>query len=560
MSVFSSYSLLPNSVATSVSNVSNITSVSATSISATSVSGLASRRARFLNSISSIGNPSVVAGTTCTCGRPSGSCVCSSPLGTCVCNTTTGPLVPNGIAIIGDSAGSILLATLLENSLNTEITVINTGPDILSGNVNYVQQIAYPALTSIAGQVFTSLKPITINVVNSDISNTQVLSYQYYAPSGLMGDIIQAYRTLTLGPWFPLQTIGMQNLTRFFRNNLMITPLNPTELLIAQRMSVTFGIPIIRSVFTKVPAILGETISLTVAPIGGFQTVVRNLFTEAVFNFPGKIVNNATNIQVGFVGTVAVGNSNRPRNIYNICGNGFSLHNVELFWKTDPYAFLQLASTSNNGCVNPCGNFNSGAFNGVLYLPAVYRAVLPIPITNPNGISFPSADQATPDGIIAQLNWSLSANKSTNNIVWLMSGAVATDDFYSVQLGGSYPPPGHYFLIIEGVAGNNTRKTQWNPTTNAIEVSLNSHQREATTSTHFADIVSGIYNAIVGSTVYSAQMLLGVIQSCTVNSCSDNILISDLPTRQIPIITILSLINALYPSNSGILSLFPTGG
>ena len=397
MSVFSSYSLLSNS---GTANLSNVTLVNSTSVTATSVT---SRRSRFFNTLSSGSNSSGVGSiTSCSCGNSSSSCTCA---GTSV--ATTGPLVPNGIAIIGDSGGSILLATLLESSLNTDITVINTGPDILSGNVNYIQQIAYPALTSIAGQVFTSLKPLTINVVNSDASNTQVLSYQYYAPSGLMGDLIQAYRTLTLGPWFPLQTVGQQNLTRFFRNNLTISPLNSTEIAVAQKMSQTFGIPIIRSVFTKVPAILGQTISLTVAPIGGFESIVRNLFTDAVFNFPGKIVNNATNIQIGYVGTVSVGTSNRPRNIYNVCGNGFSLCNVELLWKTDPYAFLQIASTSNNGCASPCGNFNSGAFNGVLYLPVVYRAVLTIPMTNPMGISFPSPDQASGDGVIAQLNFSL---------------------------------------------------------------------------------------------------------------------------------------------------------
>lgn len=551
MSVFSSYSLLSNSDTTNSSNVSVVNSTSVSSVTSASVSASVTRRTRFLNTVSSGSNLSSTGFDNCSCGNASGSCNCTA---------NNGPLLPNGIAIIGDSAGAILLATLLENSLNTNITVINTGPDILSGNVNYVQQIAYPALTSIGGQVFTSLKPITINVLNSDVSNTQVLSYQYYTPSGLMGDLISAYRTLTLGPWFPLQTVGQNNLTRFFKNNLTISQLNPTEVLIAQTMSQTFKIPIIRSVFTKVPAILGQTISLTVAPIGGFEQVVRNLFTEAVFNFPGKIVNNGTNIQVGYVGSVTVGNSNRPRNIYNVCGNGFSLNNVEVLWKTDPYNFLQLSSTSNNGCVNPCGNFNSGAFNGVLYLPAVYRAVLPIPITNPNGISFPSADQAAGDGVIAQLNFSLPSNKQTNTITWLMSGYVATDDFYSVERGGTYPPPGYYFLIIEGVAGSNTRKTQYNPLTNAVEVVLNAPARESATITHFANIVASIYNNITGTTLYNAQSLLGVIQNCSPQSCSEGTLISDLPTRQSMIITILSLINALYPSNSGILSMFPTGG
>lgn len=549
MSVFSSYSALPSSI---TSNLSNSTLVNSSSLGSASSTGNSSRRSRYLNTISSGANSS---GSSAF-----GSCSCGNVTGTCKCNGNNGPLVPNGIVIIGDSAGAILLASLLDNSLNTNITVINTGPDNLTANVNFAQQIAYPALTSIGGQVYSNLKPITINVLNSDATNSQVLSYHYYAPSGLMGDLMQAYRTPTLGPYFPPQTVGQNNLTRFFRNNLTISPLNGTEVAIAQKMSETFGIPIIRSVFTKGPAILGQTISLTTTPVGGFDTLVRNLFPEAVFNFPGKIINNASNIQVGYVGAVTVGSSNRPRNIYNVCGNGFSLNNVEILWKTDPYAFLQLATTSNNGCVNPCGNFNSGAFNGVLYLPAVYRAVLPIPITNQNGISFPGPEDASPDGIIAQLNFSLASNKSTNNIVWLMSGAIATDDFYSVEMGGSYPPPGSYFLIVEGVAGNNTRKTQWNPSTNSIEVILNAPNREAATITQFANFVAAIYNNITGTTLYSAQSLLGVIQNCSASSCRDSIIVSDLPIRQITITTMLSLINSLYPSNSGILSMFPTGG
>jgi hypothetical protein len=438
-------------------------------------------------------------------------------------------------AIIGDTASAILYANrLLNNGITVPIDIIHEG--VCRANINGISDLDF--IPQNTNRILHYLQPEQVHFqtpgdIDIDDDDELVMDDQiinYYVGLGPIGDFIAAYFPPRVGPWFP--HASMSRINHFLSQYTTTQPLNSVEMSLTTSLSNMLNLPQTSQVVVNRPSILNVHYVCTQF---NHDVEQRQLFLD-VFDK----VNQASNVTIHtHVSNLQFSNGGSS-NLYNITGRdatgNIALDHARVVWKTNPYTYLRLSSQG----------VNSKPF----FSPAVYRSVIPIPNSNPNGVNLSSLD-VRDDYISTHLALSVYDlnNPASSPLAWLVQIYTTPEDLSVVCPQGKYADSDtdRSLLIVEAVCTKNRRCLTYNAADREVLVTKNSNIVEDGWLQQFTQLVSQVYHLYTGLDL-DTDGLSGQVSVCTAGLCQDNNFFQDFESRESPLTVMLETLGHLYGS------------
>lgn len=451
------------------------------------------------------------------------------------CKNSTNSSNSYGYVIIGDSAAAILYAQrLIKNGVTSDIDIIIEGLD--RTNEGSVECIEFPVTKT--KRILHYLKGEQIHLIehgdetceDDDDYTEENQIYRYHVGHGVQGDMIGAYFTPYVGPWFSHSTAN--RLEHFVHEHTEKSELNDVEKEIADKIVDNLNIGKTNNLITKEPSMLYKHYRMVREHHGCEK---RELFLKE-YDF----VNRQSNVHIHLEVRGIKFEDGSTSGLYNVSadsGLDNDLIDRKVIFKANP--FTRLRVSEEGGLSVKCDS-----------MPVVYRAVLSIPQNNsPTGADLsgltPSKDLITTHLAFSVHDLKMSKNCSSE---WLAQTYTTSEDLSVVNCNGVYADTDNTLLIVEAVDLKNKRKLEFNTCDREIQMHYNSRNMEAEHRRKFAEIVAGVYNAYTGN-VITVDELLTDSSICTQRVCTDKKIITDVIKRETPITTVLELTSHLYSND-----------
>lgn len=446
--------------------------------------------------------------------------------------------------IIGDTAHAIVRARrLLKDGVTQPIAILIEGNDKM--NKNNVEPTDFSVKSS--RKILSYLQAECLHYIpkgndnndddghysNIDEDEDQVV--KYYHGSGICGDFISAYYLPRCGPWFNNSTHSA--LTRFIRDHSDKSCMTDIEDQIVTFLSNAFNVGTTSNFIVKNPAIQDELYTFIQGESDDdnpshFRQLFAHIF-ETVIEAPNvNIYLECTNIKFHGVGSKLYDVS------FQSCTHPHAVAGAKVLWETNPYTFLRLAT---NGHLSPKN----------IKVPVVYRAVVPIP--KRTSVLDLSGAGNYGDLVTTYIPFALQDFRNDENrtcsISWLGNMYTAVEDLASVDRQGLYASEGNTLLIVEAISLINRRECSFNQSDQQVQVCFNSRKAERAWLRRFAELVAKAYQAYTGL-IISPDTIANIESMCNAGACSDMFQISNIVTRESPMVTMIELGNHLYGSDT----------
>jgi hypothetical protein len=432
--------------------------------------------------------------------------------------------------IIGDTAASILYAyRLIKNGIKTnKIYVINEGTD--RTNFDNIKNTDFVQIN--AKTIINFLKAERVHLIprgdhldqddDDDFRDDEIL-FNYFVPSGPLGDFISAYIIPRVGPWF--HHAVQSHFMKFINNYATKIPLSNFESSLVNTLANMWNLNKTNDIIVNTPSIL-TTHYMFLRELN--SKYVRKLFLDVY-----QLVSQEENVEI-VTEAKSISFTEVSTGIFNITvNNDLQIENSKLIWRTNPYTFLRISS---QGGINP----------SPIFKPVFYRSVIPIALTSPL-----SQETDYGDLVTTHLTFSLYEliNPKNSSLCWLVQCYTTTEDFAVTDPNGRYSDQGKIFLITEAISTKHRRRLIDNKEENKVHEFYSQRLVEQKFLYQFAQIVAGVYFAYTGVTI-TPDSLLSTSSICTTSgSCTDNNQVEDFARRESPLETITLLASQLYNMN-----------
>lgn len=505
-----------------------------------------------------------------------------------VCDDTN-PDFTGDHAVIGDTASSIFHILKLLRSCADDIYLYTEGND--STNMPHVDSTCFAAInakTIIEHMIHDKIKYTRTSGKSLDCVSDEtyicqlpedlrkiVLRYiskktvSYFSGSGPLGNFISAYHIPHFGPWFPRSLPNSDSIETFVRRYARTYDLNPTESVLATRLSEMWSIPKTDRVTVKRPSILCKHHVLKKR--GACRGEERQLFKEVY-----QYVISKSNVHVK-------DNSDTlyfcPNNdgTYDVTTKMRTIPNLNVTFKTNPYTALRIGAVGGypvcplrvpvfyRACLpitaqagRLVGTLQTdGTLPTATYGPVTYP---PLPVPSCNSCSSTSTrDRCGPnhlidDYILVHNNFSLydvthnipQESGNLRSMVWTGSTYVTKEDFHEVDQQGWFGSNGVYLLIVEAVNFKHRRTASYNTEEDYVDLRYANIQTELKYLRQFARIVSDIYLAHTGDRVIPDSLLAIETFTLPTGQSMESNLIKNYSQRDSPMTSILELIAGIY--------------
>ena len=391
--------------------------------------------------------------------------------------------------VIGNTMEAVVECTRLYNETKPTIILLTDGPNH-SSNVN-LSKPDFPQLT--VSNILNYLVNIKVKKVYCD-SATSV--HNHYFGSGINGNLISAYYTTRVGPWY---TTAISGWDTFVQENTSSRSNTAAESQVISILSESLGLEITSKICVDEPSILNRVCAFVQNCGDGYS---RHLFFGDVSSMqaiPGiEHACNVCSIRAVKRGSDITGPT------YMVEGPRFALSNVKLRWKVHPYVYLKLKTTLTGNSV--CA-----------HLPAFYRTILSIPQVNDLGVNL-SGDAVDKDFISSFITFCYGT-PCNGEMPWKISAYTTLEDLSQVNRRNVFASPGNTLLIVEGICGLNLRKHEYNARDDTIDVKIGPDVVERSYLEKFAEIVAEIHLAYTGVTIPISDILVPG-PACNNNVCT----------------------------------------
>lgn len=425
-------------------------------------------------------------------------------------------------------SGSIFANRLLQAGVSRPIYIIYLGySSIIDAGTKNLQ-----FLQSNFGNIGFYLEEISVKF----IGDNGTISITYYAGKGIHGEFISSYYVPRVGPWFVnSNTKNFQGLINTFTST---RPLTDIEGIVANKLAFDYNAKITKDIFYNGASILAFTKPF-ITNCG--STFLREIFQDlyaANCQAPNVIYqcyNSSLKIQKI---------SADEDSLYNVMGDDVVAVKAQITWMADPYLYVKLhrLSTRNKMTTRQINDSNNLCYK----IPAVYRAVLSIPLINEKtDIDLSYEEAPLGDLITSYLSFSLPDSCSPCQITWRGCCYTAKQDLSRVEDPILMASEGHTLLIIECVNLIFQRTVKYNMETGQVEVYI---QNECSIRKSFANLVRNIFRAYTGNHI-SIETLLEERLMSNGNVETGFISIQPYITRRTPLEVILQLSSLNYGTN-----------
>lgn len=459
-------------------------------------------------------------------------------------SSSTSNVAPH--VIIGDTAHAMVKARrLLKDGVTQPIWILTEGPNKINRD-----SVDYPDFNAkMSRRILQDLKaevlhyiPSGNNIDDSDGHSSSVDEdedqvVKYYHGTGIVGDFISAYFMPRAGPWFQHSTHGA--LKKFVKQHALKACLSKVEQQVVDFLADRLNVATTPNFIVKHPAIQDELYTFveqdTDDDSGGF---FRQLFIHIV-----EYVAEAPNVRI-FTQVTGLQFESSPAGsrLYDIsfeaCGSPHAVAGAKVDWETNPYTFLRLATT---GGLNPKS----------IRVPAVYRAV--VPIQKKTAVVDLSKAPDYGDSVSSYVPFALQDFRDDENktcsISWLGNVYTTEEDFATTDRNGLYASSGHTLMIVEAISLLNRRESSYNVSEDEVQVCFNSRKAERSHLRRFAQLVALCYESYTGVTI-DPDTIVPTESMCQAGACSDLFQISNIITREPPMVTMIELGNHLYGADN----------
>lgn len=464
-------------------------------------------------------------------------------------STPSSVITNHGYAIIGNTATAILYARrLIQNGVTAPIYVITSGVD--RTNLNCLEQISFPAtnINSILHFLFGERVHYIANGDDADVDDDERIVetdriIQHYVGNGSVGDMISAYFSPRLGPWF--SHTSNQRMQKFLHNHVTRKSLNPAEKVVAERLKTMWNVPLVYTLINQGPAILNTHFEMIRSHDDRDK---RELFLEQYHQ-----VNDAANVDIISETHNLRFTLNPNGTTYDITGSNINITNVKPIFKTNLYSYLRIATA---GGLDP----------DVIWIPTFYRAVISIPASGSGyigmshfvngqasrlkydtGIDLRSIDESA-DMIITHNAFSLYdiGNPKSSAVAWMGQIYTTREDLSIVDPRGLYASEGNVLLVVEAICLKNRRQSRYNVSEGEIQMSYNPRLAERNYRQQFAQILSDAVNVYTGVRIHPDSFVEESSVCSASGMCGDNTIIQDFSLRQSPMNIVLDMAASLY--------------
>lgn len=482
------------------------------------------------------------------------------------------PTEVQSFVVIGNTAlNSFYVAKLLASfggGLNYPIYSLTTGVDQTT-NVNAIESLSY-----VAANARLTSRNLVVERIHNILTTTPTLTsdqfkiyqeyYFYFTGSGILSDLITAYYTPFLGPWWTSDTHS--DISGFINGWTTPYPFVPghNEDHIATNLANLLGLTKTTTVIARKPSILTTNYILVDKPQG--QAMQRQIFYDVYLETKASsevhYVNRVNNIYIEDTANGCL------KNVHYSTSNSPSippLNNACVIWANNLYDYVHIVGSSN-------------LEHARIKAPVFYRFVTTIPKVNPaangllgNDLSNKSLNGVClSDGLTTRITFACSnppqpgtlPNTNSTSINWNCTAYTTDDDLSTfIESDGSYVrqcatgaigpcpcTPDQTLLIVEATSLNNRRTLQWDNLNLSVSQSLNSNIIELNTYVDFQHICEIVYQAYTGY-LPDADLLPGV--SCTTSGICNNIYPLDHTfNRESPQTTMLRMLSDLYSGST----------
>lgn len=460
--------------------------------------------------------------------------------------------------IIGDTATSFLHANrLINNGVTSDIHILIEGPDSLDDNniddedfpVKYIHEILHYLMTEQVEHLSNDK-----NVCVEDFESLLGSVFPYRPGKGVCGDFVGSFITPHIGPWFGDDTSS--RLYKFIDKYTLRSDLSNSEKIVANYLTNYYHLDTTTSKFiVKRPTMMFAKYAFLENPPHGCTThrqLFRSILEKILCYNNIKIYTN--------VKCMKFTHSDMGENLYHVMFESaqcpVEIHDSRLDFTSNPYTFIRQTSLG-------------GLTPRQLYVPATYRAIIPINSCNPQvmgtggtaGVNLEANCPGTtgncgndtyinPDMTTSHLTFSMhdGIDRCGKRISWLMHIYTTIEDTSIVAGEGKYADQGKQLLVIEGICVRNKRAFNCDPEQKETNVHLNDHCKEKYWARSFANIVSTIYFSYTGIYV-DPEDISNIIPLCNSGICLDLFQWLTEVQRQLPLDLVNWMVSFLYGSD-----------
>lgn len=446
--------------------------------------------------------------------------------------------------IIGDTCHSVVKAhRLLKDGVTQPIAILLEGNDDLNESAvqktDFTPRHSRVMLSYLKAEVLHYISRGNDNNasdgIHPDEDEDEEQVVNYYHGNGVCGDFVSSYFVPRMGPWFSNR--NHSDLKSFVRKHTDKTCMSSVERQLASTIANEFEIDQSSEFLVNNPTVMNALYSFVDGEHDRDQDIsYRQLFLRMLND-----VYEASNVTF-YLRCTGMKFARAGKNTYDVefesCGDPQAISGANVFWETNPYTFLRLATL---GGLRPRS----------VRVPVAYRAVVPIPLQT-SVINLESQKQIG-DLVTTYIPFTLQDIKSGDrrgcSIAWYGNVYTTVEDLSTTGREGLYAERGKTLLIIEAISLINRRTACFDSLENQVNVEFNTRKAERAWLNRFCEIVSKIYRAYTGITV-DPSSIAKVESLCQSGMCTDQFQISNIALRESPMWTILELCNHLYGSDT----------